>query len=156
MFNPRLPVADKAYLWRSVVSPTMLFGCSLCFLRSSDIARRESWQATAIKAALHLPRTAHHLALLVALQAPGAQNALRRALFNAFRDAFHGEHRLRSILISTLARVALNSTPVSDTCSLVNHMLSLCGGNLATLLRVSGGRVDRELVYTPQAQLRHL
>ena len=29
MFNPHLPAADKAYLWRAVVSPAMLYGCSV-------------------------------------------------------------------------------------------------------------------------------
>ena len=137
-FNPRLSPADKVYLWRAVVSPALLFGCSLCFLRSGDIARLQSWQATAIKAALRLPRTAHHSALLAALRVPSVQDVLRRALFNAFRDVFRGQHRLSSILTSGIARAALSATSACDTSSLVSHMLVLCGGNLATLLRVAG------------------
>ena len=147
MFNPHLPAADKAYLWRAVVSPAMLYGCSLCYLRSTDIARLESWQATALKSALRLPRIAHHTALLAALQIPSVQAVLRRALFNAFSDAFRGEHRLRSVLLSRLARVALNAC---STGSLVDHMLVLCGGSRATLLRVAGGRIDQELVNAPR------
>ena len=150
MFNPRLSPADKVFLWRAVVSPALLFGCSLCFLRSGDIARLESWQATAIKAALRLPRTAHHSALLAALEVPRVQDIIRCALFSAFRDVFRGQHRLSRILISGLARAALNATSACNTCSLVSHMLALCRGNLATLLRVAGGRIDLELVRTPR------
>ena len=150
MFNSQLLAADKAYLFRAVVTPAMVFGCSLCFLKSADIARLETWQATAIKSALRLPRTAHHSALLAALQVPSVQEVLRRALFHAFRDACRGEHRLRSILLSSLARVSLNVTSAHIADSLVSHMLALCGGNLATLLRVAGGRIDRELVYAPR------
>ena len=149
MFNSQLPAADKAYLFRAVVTPTMLFGCSLCFLKSADIARLETWQATAVKSALRLPRTAHHSALLAALQVPSVQGVLRRALFSAFRDAFRGEHRLRSVLLSSLARVTLNETSTQIT-SLASHMLELCGGNLGTLLRVAGGHIDRELVHAPR------
>ena len=150
MFNSKLLAADKAYLFRTVVTPAMLFGCSLCLLKSADIARMETWQATAIKAALRLPRTAHHSALLAALQVPRVQQMLRRALFNAFRDAFRGEHRLRSILLSSLARGVLNSNSTCVTDSLASHMFALCGGNLTSLLRVAGGRVERELVHTPR------
>ena len=151
IFSSRLPAPDKVFLWRAVVSPALLFGCSLCFLRSADVALLESWQATAIKAALHLPRTAHHSALLDALRMPRVHEVLRCALFNAFRDAFRGQHRLRSILSSSLACVALNATSACGTGSIVNYMLALCGGSLETLLQVAGGKVGRELVRAPRA-----
>ena len=150
MFNPHLSAVDKAYLWRAVVSPVLLYGCAVCFLRSEDISRLDSWQATAIKSALRLPRTAHHTALLAALRIPNVQEILRRALFNAFRDAFRGEHRLRRVLLSDLAHNALNSTRLRCSGSLVSHMLSLCGTNFGTLLGVAGGHVSRELVCVPR------
>ena len=151
IFNPRLPAPDKVYLWNTVVSPALLFGCSLCFLRSADVALLESRQATAIKAALHLPRTAHHSALLDALRMPSVHEVLRRASFHVFRDAFHGQHRLRSIFLSSVARIALNATAACGAGSFVNHVLALCGGNLEALLQVAGGRVGRELVRVPRA-----
>ena len=150
MFNSRLLAADKAYLWRAVVSPALLYGCAVCFLRSDDISRLDSWQATSVKSALRLPRTSHHTALLAALHIPSVQEALRRALFSAFRDAFRGDHRLRHVLLTHLAHIALNLTHSRYMGSLANHMLSLCGGNIGTLLRVAGGRVSRELVSAPR------
>ena len=143
MFNANLLAIDKAYLWRSVVAPAMLYGCSTCLLRSSDISRMESWQATSIKAALRLPRIAHHTALLAALQIPSVQDVLRRSVFGAFRDTFRDNHRLRSIIISSLAREV---THVGSTGSLVSYMMSLCGGKLETLLEVAGGYLSHELV----------
>ena len=121
----------------------MLYGCSTCLLRSSDISRMESWQATSIKAALWLPRIAHHTALLAALQIPSVQDVLRRSVFGAFRDTFRDNHRLRSIIISSLAREV---THVGSTGSLVSYMMSLCGGKLETLLEVAGGYLSHELV----------
>ena len=150
MFDLYLSASDKAYLWRMVVSPAMLYGCALCFLTSTDVARLESWQATAFKSALRLPRTAHHTALLAALNIPRVQSVLRRALFNAFKDAFRGDHRLRCVLLSGIARIALNMTSACSTGSIVNHMLVLCGGSLERLLQVAGGRVCPELVHVPR------
>ena len=150
MFNSYLTAVDKAYLWRMVVSPALLYGCAVCFLRSEDILRLDSWQATAIKSALRLPRTAHHTALLAALRIPSVQEVLRRALFNTFRDAFRGEHRLRRVLLSDLAHTALNSARLHCPGSLVSHMLSLCGMNYETLLRVAGGHVSRDLISAPR------
>ena len=149
MFNPNLLASDKAYFWRAVVSPAALFGCSLCCLSSADITLLESWQATAIKSALRLPRTAHHTALLAALHIPKMQDVLRCAIFSAFRSAFRCETRLRSVLLSSLARTVLNRS-VCNTSSTVCHMLALCGGNLPALLRVAGGRVCRDLVKAPR------
>ena len=119
-------------------------------LKSSDIARLESWQATVIKSALRLPRIPHHRALVAALNILSVPVILRRALFSAFRDAFRGEHRLRDVLLSSLARVALGVTSACSTGSLVNHVLKLCGGDLERLLQIAGGRVCRELVDAPR------
>ena len=152
MFSPHLLASDKAYLWRSVVSPALLYGCSICLLRSSDISRLEMWQASAIKSALRLPRTAHHTALMAALQIPTVQDTLRRAIFSDFKDAFRDGHRLRRVLISRLARIALNVAPACNNGSLVSHMLILCGGSLERLLQVAGGRVSQELVTAPSSK----
>ena len=146
MFNANLLAIDKAYLWRTVVAPAMLYGCSTCLLRSSDISRIESWQATSIKAALRLPRIAHHTALLAALQIPSVQDVLRRSVFGAFRDTFRDNHRLRSIIISSLAREVTHVSTVGSTGSLVSYMMSLCGGKFQTLLEVAGGYLSHELV----------
>ena len=81
MFSPHLLASDKAYLWRSVVSPALLYGCSICLLRSSDISRLEMWQASAIKSELRLPRTAQHTALMAALQIQGVHKKNRRISF---------------------------------------------------------------------------
>ena len=86
---------------------------------------------------------------MAALNIPSVQVVLRRALFSAFRDAFRGEHRLRYVLLSSLARVALDVPSACNTSSLVIHMFKLCGGELERLLRIAGGRVSRELVDVP-------
>ena len=118
-------------------------------LRSSDISRIESWQATSIKAALRLPRIAHHTALLAALQIPSVQDVLRQSIFGAFRDTFRDNHRLRSIIISSLAREVTHVTTVGSTGSLVSYMMSLCGGKFETLLEVAGGYLSHGIYSLP-------
>ena len=86
---------------------------------------------------------------MAALHIPSIQVVLRRALFSAFRDGFRGEHRLRHVLVSSLARIALDTASACNTGSLVNHMLKLCGGDLERLLRIAGGRVSQDLVDIP-------
>ena len=128
-----------------------LYGCSLCLLGPSDISRLEAWQATAVKAALRLPRRSHHSALMSALRIPSAQQLLRRSVFKALRDAFGGDHRLRGVLLSTLSRIVLNMSAVEHTASIVNHVLVLCDGSLPRLLMIAGGTVPWECVTAPRA-----
>lgn len=150
MFSPHLPAADKAFLWRAVVSPTMLYGCSICLLSSADITHLEQWEATALKAALRLPRSAHHSALMRALNLPHAQELLRRSQFHALRDAFGGDHRLRDVLLSALARIFLNMGCTKHSGSIVNHVLALCDGRLGRLLSIAGGHVLPDWVASPR------
>ena len=152
MFNPNLSADGKAFLWRTVVSPALTFGCSLCFLKCSDVRRLNSWQATSIKHALRLPRTAHHTALLSALRIPSVHDVLRRDVFNAFRDSFRREHRLRSVLVSSLTRVALCAEPLESTGPLAGFLLTLCGGDMERLLQVAGGYISHEWVTAPTLQ----
>ena len=96
-----------------------------------------------------MPRTAHHTALLQAMQIPSIQSLLRRALFYAVRDAFGANHRLREVLVGNLAQLALKGETVP---SVLSHMLMLCGGRLERLLRVTGGKVDAEWVSFPRPE----
>ncbi|KAF0299799.1 hypothetical protein FJT64_027548 [Amphibalanus amphitrite] len=69
-FTNRLTAADKIFLWKTVVLPALIFGCETAPLSSTDIERLDSRQASLIKAALGLPRSAHHTALLIAAGVP--------------------------------------------------------------------------------------
>ena len=148
MFSSQLPATDKAYLWRAIVSPALLFGCALCPLGSADISRLESWQAATVKAALRLPSRAHHTALLAALRIPKVQETLRRSLFTSFRDSFRENHRLRQILVASLALIILGDA--STSAPIVRFMLILCGGDMRVLLQIAGGHIPPEILYTPR------
>ena len=128
----------------------VLYGCFISILSSADITRIERWQATALKAMLRLPHSAYHSALMKAPNIPNAQALLRRSQLTALRDAFHGNHRLRDVLFSILARIFVNTSYTRHTGSIVNHVLTLCDGSLGNLIRIAGGHVSPELVSSPR------
>ena len=104
----RLTAADKTFLWKSVVQPALVFGCETAPLTPSDIERLDSQQARLIKAALCLPRSAHHTALLRAVGVPRIEEVLRRAVFHAFCGIFRSDHRLQQAYIAALAVLAVH------------------------------------------------
>ena len=150
MFSPQLPASDKAYLWRAIVSPALLFGCALCPLGSADISRLESWQAATVKAALRLPSRAHHTALLAALRIPKVRETLRRSILTSFRDAFRENHRLRQTLIASLANLVLGDASSAHCAPIVKFMIILCGDNMSVLLEIAGGHIPPEIMHTPR------
>ena len=150
LFSSQLPGPDKAFLWRAIVSPTLLFGCALCPLGPADISRLESWQAATVKAALRLPSRAHHTALLAALHIPKVQETLRRSIIACFRDAFRENHRLRQILVASLATLVLGDASSGHCAPIVRFMFIVCGANMSVLLQVAGGHIPPEIMYTPR------
>ena len=152
MFNQHLSAVDKAFLWRMIVAPVLIYGCEVCFLSSGDIARLEGWQASAVKSALRLPRTAHHSALMAALRIPSVQALVRRSIFRATQNAFRGQHRLRCVLVSSLAQLATNARFAETSASIVCHLMSLCGGNFMRVLEAASGHIHGDWVHTPRPE----
>ena len=150
MFSTRLSAADKAFLWKTVVMPTLLFGCDIAPLSASNIDSLEACQTTCIKAALRLPRSAHHSALLIALGIPRVHECLRRAVFRSFASAFNSDHRLRHVFIRALALLAVNTADLTG--SFLHHVYMLCGGQLAAVLDAATGRVDGARIHAPVPQ----
>ena len=72
--------------------------------------RLQALQAACIKTAFCLPRPAHHTALLAAAVLAPVQEALRGAIFQAFRNAMGADHRLKQVLTTSLAKMALHSS----------------------------------------------
>ena len=87
LFLCTLKVTEKCI---NINLPALLFGCEAAPLSSSDIERLDARQASLIKAALGLPRTARHTGLL---RAAGCLVSKRRcasgeAVLRAFKSVF--------------------------------------------------------------------
>ena len=108
MLSRTLCPTDKAYLWKTVVLPALLFGCSSAPLRPSDVERLDALQATCVKATFGLPRSAHHDALLAAAELAPVHELLRSAVFHTFRAATSTVHRLQQVLLTYLAELTLH------------------------------------------------
>lgn len=149
MLANRLSAADKIYLWKTVVVPTLIFGCETAPLTPSDVQRLDTSQATCIKAALGLPRTSHHTALLTALHVPPIHESLRGSIFQCFRATFRSSHRLHHIYISGLAHLAVNPDALAG--SFLSQVYAMCNNNFGVILDIAAGCIDSERVRTPRS-----
>ena len=147
MLTNRLTAADKVFLWKTVVLPALIFGCETASLSPSDIERLDARQASLIKAALGLLRSAHHTALLLAAGAPRIEEALRGAAFRAFSGIFRSDHRLREVYAAVLVKLAVHPEELSG--SFMGHIYAMCNRDLGTILNIAAGRADRDLVRAP-------
>ena len=77
-------------------------------LTPSDIERLDARQAAPVKAALGLLRSAHHMALLLAVGVPRIGEALQGAVLRAFSGIFRSDHRLHHSSIAALAQLAMH------------------------------------------------
>ena len=152
LFRDQLSAADKAYLWKTVVMPTLLFGCDIAPLSASNIELLETCQTACMKAALRLPRSAHHTgtALLIALGVPRVHECLRRAAFRSFMSVFNSDKRLREIFIRALALLVVS--PSALTGSFLHYVYMLCDCEFAVVMGAATGRIDLTRVRAPVHQ----
>ena len=143
---------DKVYLWKTVVLPALLFGCSSAPLRPSDVERLDALQATCVKAAFGLPRSAHHSALLAAAELAPVHELLRSAVFHTFRSAMSTVHRLQQVLLTYLAELALHHRELEG--SFICQVYVMCNRDLRALIELAAGNaVDTDRVRTPACHM---
>ena len=145
MLAKSLCPADKAYLWKTVVLPVLVFGCNTAPLRPSDVERLDALQAACVKAAFGLPRSAHHSALLAAAGVAPIQEWLRNAIFCTFRAAMSDGHRLQQVLLTSLAKLALHPSSLEGSFLLQVHQMCNCDFQ-AVMELAAGGAVDPDRV----------
>ena len=131
------------------MQPALTYGCAAAPLSSADATQLSTTQARIIKAALGLPRRAHHSALLAAVGIAPAHELIRAACFRAVSCAMRSKHRLRQALLSGLAKLA--TCPVSLGGSLLAQLSRMCGEELAAVLEVVDGRPYAPRVTSPRA-----
>ena len=67
-------------------------------------------------------------------------------------NAFRGRHRLRCVLVSSLAQLATNARFAETSASIVCHLMSLCGGNFMRVLEAASGHIHGDWVHTPRPE----
>lgn len=149
MLAKGLSPLDKAYLWKTVVLPTLVSGCSTAPLRPSDVERLDGVQAAYVKAAFGLPPSAHHSALLTAAEISSVSEYLRNAIFCTFRSALTSQHRLQQVLVSSLAKLALHPSALEG--SFLYQVYQMHNGDFRAILELAaGGAVDTDRVRAPR------
>ena len=142
---------DKAFLWKTVITPALTFGCEVSCLRAADIDILECLQSRCIKAALGLSKYAHHSALLVALGIPRVHERLGRAVLFALTRMFacRHHHRLRHILTGQLAILATEPRQLSGSFLDLAYRLLNC--SFRNVLDAVRGHADMSAVSGPIA-----
>ena len=148
MLAKNLCPPDKTFLWKTVVLPALMYGCSTAPLRPSDVDRLDAMQASCVKVAFGLPRSAHHTALLTAAGLAPVRETLRGAIFSTFRSAMTAQHRLNQAMVTSLAKLAL--CPKDLEGSFLLHVYHMCNRNFRAVMELAaGGPVDIDRVQVP-------
>ena len=150
IFSKELSPLDKAFLWRTIVAPSLTFGAAVVPLRPDDVTQLEYFQARYIKASLGLPARAHHSALLVALGVPSVQETLRGTAVRALCNAFRGEHRLSRALTRGLVLLATDPSQLEG--SFIGLVYDMCNSNLQNILSVAAGHIDQDMIHAQLEQ----
>ena len=142
IFSKNLAPLEKAFLWRSVATPSLVFGCHVAPLNSSDIDLLESCQGSCLKACLHLPRYAHHTPLIRALNIPKVCNVIHNSYFKTLASSCRTNNRLQKMVVRGLALTALQ--PAMLRGSFLGMVTDMCGGSLSTMLEICNGRAYKD------------
>ena len=150
MLSENLSPLDKTFLWKTVVLPTLTFGCQSVSLSSLDIDSLERLQSQCIKAALGLSKYAHHSALLIALGIPRIHEELRRAALFGLAGIFRCDnHRLKQLMTCWLAMLATEPQQLPGT--FLGLVCNLLNGSFQSVLETAAGHVDPNAVRGPIA-----
>jgi len=123
MAFPGLNPEVKAYLWRSVCLPTLLYGCDSICVSNSDLNRLQSVQGTLIKQALGLGKRSHHSALLEALNIDNVQYNVNQRSLSMFYKVMSYDSLARDLSTYLLSLYMAKNTVVPDT--IVSRVLSM-------------------------------
>ena len=148
IFSKELAPLDKAFLWRTIVAPSLTFGAAVVPLRPENVMQLERFQARYIKASLGLPAQAHHSALLAALRVPPVQETLRSMVARALCNAFRCEHRLSRALTRGLAVLATDPAQLDG--SFLGLVYSICNSRLENVLSIASGHIEQDMIH-PQS-----
>ena len=148
IFSKELAPLDKAFLWRTIVAPSLTFGAAVVPLRPENVMQLERFQARYIKASLGLPAQAHHSALLAALRVPPVRETLRSMVARALCNAFRCEHRLSRALTRGLAVLATDPAQLDG--SFLGLVYSICNSRLENVLSIASGHIEQDMIH-PQS-----
>ena len=118
------------------------------------LARLDAQQAVWIKAALGLPRSSHHTALLRANRSPRIAESLRFTAFRTFTSIFRSGHRLHLACFSGLAKLAVSPNDLDG--SFLAQIFAMCGSDFEVLLRAAAGYLTADVVTSPLEEDRLL
>ena len=102
--NEGISPSVKAYLWKSVGVPSLVYALGTCNINQSDLKRLESFQGTVIKNSMYLGKRCHHSALLKALEVPSIESLIEKQRIGLLKCAFRVKSPYTDLVIELISK----------------------------------------------------
>ena len=113
--NEAIIPSVKAYLWKSVGVPSLVYALGTCNLNQSDLKLLESFQGTMIKNSLYLGKRCHHSALLKALEVPSIKSLIEKQRISLLKRVFRVKSPYTDLVIELISKYIVTGTVTRGT-----------------------------------------
>jgi hypothetical protein len=139
---PGLQTNVKAYLWKSVCSPTMLYAMDCIPLSGSDIKMLKSSQGTIIKNVMGLSKRHRHSYLLSAMEIPSVSDSICKSTYNFYHRVFQSSSPVQEVQSRFLSHYILTGNVTKNT--LLDKVLSYGHRPLECIFNVNKYKIQFE------------
>ena len=112
--NEGISLSVKAYLWKSVRVPSLVYALGTCNINQSDL-KLESFQGTVIKNYMYLGKRCHHSALLKALEVPSIESLIERQRIGLLKRAFRVKSPYTDLVIELISKYIVTGIATRGT-----------------------------------------
>lgn len=112
---PGLHCTVKSYLWKTVGSPTLLYGMECISLTQSDINLLKTTQGNIIKNVMGQSKRSHHSQLLNGLKIPSVSDLLYKYTYNFYSKSFCIKSPVQHLQARFLAYYLLTGRLIKNT-----------------------------------------
>ena len=113
--NEGISPSVKAYLWKSVGVPSLVYALGTCNINQSDLKRLESFQGTVIKNSMYLGKQCHHSALLKALEVPSIESLIEKQRIGLLKRAFRVKSPYTDLVIELISKYIVTGIATRGT-----------------------------------------
>ena len=112
---PGLNSDVKAFLWKSISSPLLVYGMESLSLSNSDLKLLKTTQGNIIKRIMGLNKRSHHTKLLKALKVPPIEEVIKKNSLGLYKNIFKTDTPSRELQSILLARYITKGSIIKGT-----------------------------------------
>ena len=115
MGYPGLDCNTKAYLWKTICVPSLVYGCESISLCTNDLKCLEVIQGNLLKQSLGLNRRSHHSSVLKAINVPTIRDLLTKHILSLYFRIFAVQSPARDLCTELLSMYISNGRLITGT-----------------------------------------